>query len=137
MTKGRGRDQWSQAVRSIARPEQTKAGATKPKKIEQRKPLRCGLKEVSATACAVADVVADQIGNDGWIAVVVFWNAGLDFADKVSAHVGGLGKNAAAQLSKERDEARAEGAHVLNKPLKPASLRALIAQWRVQRVAAE
>jgi CheY-like chemotaxis protein len=36
-----------------------------------------------------------------------------------------------------REEARGEGAHLLNKPLKPASLRALIAQWRVQRVAAE
>jgi CheY-like chemotaxis protein len=36
-----------------------------------------------------------------------------------------------------REEARAEGVHVLNKPLKPASLRALITQWRVQRVAAE
>jgi len=35
------------------------------------------------------------------------------------------------------DEARAEGAHVLNKPIKPASLRALMMQWRVQRVAAE
>ncbi|MGB7179929.1 MAG: response regulator, partial [Xanthobacteraceae bacterium] len=36
-----------------------------------------------------------------------------------------------------REEARAEGVHVLNKPLKPASLRALITQWRVQRIAAE
>jgi len=36
-----------------------------------------------------------------------------------------------------REEARAESAHLLNKPIKPASLRALIAQWRVQRVAAE
>jgi signal transduction histidine kinase len=36
-----------------------------------------------------------------------------------------------------REEVRAEGAHLLNKPVKPASLRALIAQWRVQRVAAE
>jgi CheY-like chemotaxis protein len=36
-----------------------------------------------------------------------------------------------------REEARAEGAHVLSKPLKPASLRALMMQWRVQRVAAE
>jgi hypothetical protein len=26
---------------------------------------------------------------------------------------------------------------VLNKPIKPASLRALVTQWRVQRVAAE
>ena len=36
-----------------------------------------------------------------------------------------------------REEARASGAHVLNKPIKPASLRALITQWRMQRVAAE
>jgi Na+/proline symporter/signal transduction histidine kinase/CheY-like chemotaxis protein len=36
-----------------------------------------------------------------------------------------------------RDEAHLEGAHVLNKPIKPASLRALMMQWRVQRVAAE
>ena len=36
-----------------------------------------------------------------------------------------------------RDEAEAEAVHLLNKPLKPASLRALIMQWRVQRVAAE
>jgi signal transduction histidine kinase/ActR/RegA family two-component response regulator len=36
-----------------------------------------------------------------------------------------------------REQARAEGVHLLNKPIKPASLRALIAQWRLQRVAAE
>jgi Na+/proline symporter/CheY-like chemotaxis protein len=36
-----------------------------------------------------------------------------------------------------REEARTDGVHVLNKPVKPASLRALITQWRVQRVAAE
>jgi len=36
-----------------------------------------------------------------------------------------------------RDEARAAGVHLLNKPVKPASLRALVTQWRVQRVAAE
>jgi CheY-like chemotaxis protein len=36
-----------------------------------------------------------------------------------------------------RDEARAAGIHLLNKPPKPASLRALITQWQVQRVAAE
>jgi CheY-like chemotaxis protein len=36
-----------------------------------------------------------------------------------------------------REEARAEGVHLLNKPIKPASLRALITQWCVQRIAAE
>jgi CheY-like chemotaxis protein len=35
-----------------------------------------------------------------------------------------------------RDEAREHGIQVLHKPLKPAALRALLAQWRVKRVAA-
>jgi Na+/proline symporter/signal transduction histidine kinase len=35
-----------------------------------------------------------------------------------------------------RDQARAEGIQVLHKPIKPAALRALLAQWRVLRVAA-
>jgi CheY-like chemotaxis protein len=36
-----------------------------------------------------------------------------------------------------REDARASDIQVLNKPVKPAALRALLAQWRVQRVAAE
>jgi Na+/proline symporter/CheY-like chemotaxis protein len=36
-----------------------------------------------------------------------------------------------------REEAQTDGVHLLHKPIKPASLRALIMQWRVQRVAAE
>jgi CheY-like chemotaxis protein len=36
-----------------------------------------------------------------------------------------------------REAARAEGVQVLNKPIKPAALRALLAQWRMQQVAAE
>jgi Na+/proline symporter/signal transduction histidine kinase len=35
-----------------------------------------------------------------------------------------------------RDDARTRAIQVLNKPLKPAALRALLTQWRVQRVAA-
>ncbi len=35
-----------------------------------------------------------------------------------------------------RDDARAQAIQVLNKPLKPAAFRALLTQWRVQRVAA-
>jgi Na+/proline symporter/signal transduction histidine kinase len=36
-----------------------------------------------------------------------------------------------------REEAQADGVHLLHKPIKPASLRALLMQWRVQREAAE
>jgi Na+/proline symporter/signal transduction histidine kinase len=35
-----------------------------------------------------------------------------------------------------RDGARAQGVPLLHKPLKPAALRALLAQWRIQRVSA-
>ena len=36
-----------------------------------------------------------------------------------------------------RDTAAAMHVHVLNKPVKPAALRALLTQWRASRVAAE
>jgi CheY-like chemotaxis protein len=36
-----------------------------------------------------------------------------------------------------REEARIAAVQLLNKPVKPAALRALLTQWRVQRVAAE
>ncbi|HTZ03051.1 MAG TPA: PAS domain-containing hybrid sensor histidine kinase/response regulator [Xanthobacteraceae bacterium] len=55
---------------------------------------------------------------------------------RLNSHVPAIVITADRSLS-VREEVRAEGAHLLNKPLKPASLRALIAQWRVQRVAAE
>jgi CheY-like chemotaxis protein len=36
-----------------------------------------------------------------------------------------------------REQASARNVHVLNKPVKPAALRALLAQWRATRIAAE
>jgi CheY-like chemotaxis protein len=36
-----------------------------------------------------------------------------------------------------RDAAAVMNVHLLNKPVKPAALRALLAQWRASRVAAE
>jgi hypothetical protein len=36
-----------------------------------------------------------------------------------------------------RDEAAKAEVYVLNKPVRPAALRALLAQWRATRVAAE
>ena len=36
-----------------------------------------------------------------------------------------------------REDATSEAAHLLNKPIKPASLRALMTQWQVHRVAGE
>ena len=68
-----------------------------------------GLEEVGAAARAVADVVADEVRDDGRVARIVLGDAGLDLADEVRADIGGLGVDAAAELGEEGDEARAEG----------------------------
>ncbi len=43
----------------------------------------------------------------------------------------------ADRSARVREEAAREAARLLNKPVKPASLRALMTQWQVQRIAAE
>jgi hypothetical protein len=63
-----------------------------------------GLEDVRAAAGAVAYVVADEVGDDGGVAGIVFGDAGFDFADEVGADVGGLGVDAAAELGEEGDE---------------------------------
>ena len=64
--------------------------------------------QVRATAGAVADVVADEVGDDARVAGVVLGDALLDLADEVRADVRGLGVDAAAELGEERDERGAE-----------------------------
>ncbi len=66
------------------------------------------LEEVGAAAGAVADVVADEVRDHGRVARVVLGNAGLDLADEVGAHVGGLRVDTAAELGEEGDEDGAE-----------------------------
>ena len=86
-----------------------------------------GLEEVGAAAGAVADVVADEVRDDARVARVVLGNAGLDLADEVRAHVGGLGVDTAAELGEEGHEAGAEavaddqerGVLVLSPPARP------------------
>ena len=60
--------------------------------------------QVRATAGAVADVVADEVGDDARVARVVLGDALLDLADEVRADVGGLGVDAAAELGEQGDE---------------------------------
>src|SRR5207237_1061677 len=60
------------------------------------------------TAGAVADIVADEVRDDGCVARIVLRDAGFDLADEVGAHVRSLRINSAAELREERDEARAE-----------------------------
>mmetsp|Transcript_104745 Transcript_104745/g.291708 ORF Transcript_104745/g.291708 Transcript_104745/m.291708 type:complete len:265 (+) Transcript_104745:1124-1918(+) len=66
------------------------------------------LKQVGATAGAVADVVSDEIRDDGGVPRVVLRDIGLHLAHHVRTDVGGLGVDAPAELREERDEGGAE-----------------------------
>jgi Na+/proline symporter/CheY-like chemotaxis protein len=64
---------------------------------------------------------------------------GLDAIGALRAQLGELPAIliTADRSPRVRASARAKQVHVLNKPLKPAALRALLTQWRVRRIAAE
>ena len=70
---------------------------------------RVGLEQVGGHAGAVADVVADVVGDHGRVARVVLGDAGLDLADEVGADVGGLRVDAAAEPGEDRDQRASEG----------------------------
>ncbi len=67
-----------------------------------------GLEQVGRHAGAVADIVADVVGDDGGVARIVLGDAGLDLADEVGADVGALGEDAAAETGEDRDQRGAE-----------------------------
>ena len=69
---------------------------------------RVGLEQVGRHAGAVADVVADVVGDHGRVARVVLGDPGLDLADEVGADVGGLGEDAAAESGEDGDQRAAE-----------------------------
>ena len=68
-----------------------------------------GFEQVGGHAGAVADIVADVVGDHRRVAGVVLGDAGLDLADQVGADVGGLGEDAAAETREDRDQRGAEG----------------------------
>ena len=69
---------------------------------------RVGLEQVGRHAGAVADVVADVVGDRRRVARVVLGDARLDLADEVGADVGGLREDAAAESREDRDQRAAE-----------------------------
>ena len=68
-----------------------------------------GFEQVGCHAGAVADVVADVVGDDGRVARVVLGDAGFDLADEVGTDVRALREDAAAQAREDRDQRAAEG----------------------------
>ncbi|MCY1289337.1 hypothetical protein D9M70_384260 [compost metagenome] len=67
-----------------------------------------GLEQVGRHAGAIADIVADVIGNRCRIARIVFRNAGLHLADEIAANVGTLGEDAAAETGEDGNQRSAE-----------------------------
>ena len=66
------------------------------------------LEQVGRHAGAVADVVADVVGDRRRVTRVVLGDARLDLADEVGAHVGGLGEDPAAESREHRDQRATE-----------------------------
>ena len=66
-------------------------------------------KRSAAMPGAVADVVADVVGDHGRVPRVVLRDARLDLPDEVGTDVGGLREDAAAEPGEDRDERAAEG----------------------------
>jgi Na+/proline symporter/signal transduction histidine kinase/CheY-like chemotaxis protein len=100
----------------------------------------CRVLKASDLDSAVAAIADAKVSPDG---LLVDYH--LDNGNGIDA-IGELRRRFGAELTailitadrspRVREEARAHAIQVLNKPLKPAALRALLTQWRVQRVAA-
>ena len=69
---------------------------------------RVRLEQVGRHAGAIADVVADAVGDRRRVAGIVLRYAGLDLADEIAADVGALGEDAAAETGEDRDQRSAE-----------------------------
>ncbi len=67
-----------------------------------------GFKQIRRHARAIADIVADVIGNNRRISWVIFRDPGFDLADQIRADIGALGENAAAQTREDRNQRRAK-----------------------------
>jgi CheY-like chemotaxis protein len=100
----------------------------------------CRVLKASNLEAAIAIVASAKMSPDG---LLVDYH--LDDGNGVAA-IAELRRRFGAELSAilitadrgphVREDARANGIQMLNKPLKPAALRALLTQWRMQRVAA-
>jgi signal transduction histidine kinase len=100
----------------------------------------CRVLKASNLEAAIAIIASAKMSPDG---LLVDYH--LDDGNGIAA-IAELRRRFGAELSAilitadrsphVREDARANGIQMLNKPLKPAALRALLTQWRVQRVAA-
>ena len=67
-----------------------------------------GFKDIGGHPSAIADVIADVVGNGGGVARVIFFELGFEFANEVCADIGSFGVDATAQTSEDADERGSE-----------------------------
>ena len=67
-----------------------------------------GFKDIGGHPSAIADVIADVVGNGGGVTRVIFFELGFEFANEVCADIGGFGVDASAQTSEDADERGSE-----------------------------
>jgi hypothetical protein len=65
---------------------------------------RVGLEQVGGHAGAIADVVADVIGDYRRVAGIILGNACFNLADDVCTHIRTFGEDAAAESGKDGDQ---------------------------------
>ena len=68
-----------------------------------------GFKNIGGHPSAIADIIADVVGNGGGVTRVIFFELGFEFANEVGADIGGFGVDASAQTSEDADERGSEG----------------------------
>ena len=67
-----------------------------------------GFKQIGCHPGAIADVIANVIGNHCGVARIILGNPGLHLADQIGANVCTLGENAATEPGKDRNQRRAK-----------------------------
>ena len=67
-----------------------------------------GLEQIGRHARAIANIVADVVGDGRGVARIILWNAGLDLADEIGADISALGEDAAAKSREDRNQRSAK-----------------------------
>ena len=90
--------------------DQLRCAAERQRDRDHRDPDRddIGFEQVRGHSGAVADIVADVVGDHRRVARIVLGNPGFDLADQVGADVGGLGEDAAAETGEDRHQRGAQ-----------------------------
>ena len=105
-TGGEREQRTDRPQRGVVREDRLERGDAEDDRRDERDLVR--LEEVGRHTGAVADVVADVVGDRRRVARVVFGDTGFDLADEVGADVGRLGEDAAADSQEQREQRTAE-----------------------------